>query len=148
MLTAFAKYDSNERLKETTMETTKLLNEEELESLVKRVWVDSQEKILKQVEYSVAHECGQRAGARARVLIAREVDGILKPKLESMRSAMEIRAQQVADNLLPKLEEAMMSGLKEAIREVSEYLVRQILSQAEGQVRKAMLKALEPEKES
>jgi hypothetical protein len=129
------------------METTKLLNDDEMDSLVKRAWAASQEGILKQVEYAISNELSARARSRASILITKEVDIILKPKIESMKELMKERAQKIADNLLPRLEEAMKKGLEEAIKDVSEYIVRQILSQSEQRVRKAMTDALKPEGE-
>jgi len=125
------------------METEKLINAGELDSLVNRVWQTSKETILKQVEYSVAQELSERARSRARALIISNVDALIKPKLDAMKAAMEERARQVADRLLPKVEEAMLEGMKKAIETVAEYSTRQILSEAERTVRSGLRKALE-----
>ena len=128
------------------MESEKLMSQEDLDSLVNQVWKRSQEQILKQVEYSVATELSDRARSRSRSLIVHEVDAILKPKIESMKVAMEERANRLTATLLPKLEKALMEGLSEAIRGMSSYTVHQILAQAENNIQAAMLKTLEPEK--
>lgn len=120
------------------MESEKLMSQEELEVLIGRAWQTAQESILKQVEYSIASEMSTRARSRAHALIIREVDAILKPKIESMKSAMEERANQVAATLLPKLEETMRRALEDAIEDVSGYVVRQVLAQSETNVRRAM----------
>jgi hypothetical protein len=128
------------------MESEKLMSQENLDALVGAVWQRTQESILKQVEYSIATEMSTRARSRARDLIAQEVDAILKPKIESMKSAMKERVNQIAVTLLPKLEEAMRRGMEDAIRDVSEYVVRQVLAQSETNVRRAMQAVLTGEK--
>jgi hypothetical protein len=130
------------------MESEKLMSQDELDEFSKRVWQGAQENILRQVEYAITNEMSSRARARAQILIVREVDAILKPKIESMRSVLEERANHLAANLLPKLEQAMMDGLTTSIRDVSDHIVRHILNEAESDIRSAMLKALEPKKET
>lgn len=125
------------------METIKILNDDELSSIVSRVWENSKEAILKQVEYSISNELSDRARSRAKILIAQEVDAILKPKITAMRAVMESRAQQIANGVASKLDAAMKVGMENAIKDVSESTIRNVLSQAESQIRLAMLKALE-----
>lgn len=128
------------------MDTEKLMTPEELDSLVTLVWGRAQVDILKQVEYAIATEMSMRARSRAHTLIIREIDAILKPKIEAMKATMVERATMVAAQILPKLEEAMTVSLTDAVKDIDDYTVHQVLAQAERHIREAMLKALEPEK--
>jgi len=124
------------------MQTEAMMNDDELTGVINRVWASSKETMLKQVEYAIQSELSQRAGARAKQLVSRELDTILKPKLEAMRQTLEERAQKIADNLIGRLEEAMRIGLENAIKDTSEHVVRQILSQSESRIRNMMVEAI------
>jgi histidinol dehydrogenase len=124
------------------MDAEKLMTQVEMDELVARVWLNAQTEILKQVEYAINSELSTRARSRAHVLIIREVDTILKPKIEAMKGVMEERAAAVVARVLPKLEEAMRESLEDAIRDIDEYTIRQVLGQVENRIRLSMVKAL------
>lgn len=121
------------------------LNQDELDSLIQKVWLNCRDAVLKQVEYSVAQELSARARTRSSQLIRTEIDAILKPKLASLRDVMEAKATSLMERL-PKIVE---TAVADSIRSLISYgCFEEFPYPTKETMRRAVLKALDDERAS
>jgi hypothetical protein len=92
------------------MNNSEFLNQDDIDTLIQKVWLNSKEQILKHVEFSVASELSERSRARASALIKEEINELLKPKLASLRESMEARAAELMKSLPKVLANAVLQG--------------------------------------
>lgn len=125
------------------MKTENLMSEEELgEIVVQHAWERAKEEILKQTQYAVMSDLSQRGISRGRILVAREIDKVLEPKLKSMAPVIEAGVQKILERLQTSVEQRVRESLRYTLRDLCDVFIQGLVDRTAGDFRRAVEKVI------
>jgi uncharacterized protein involved in tolerance to divalent cations len=118
------------------------MTDEEEAALVLRVWEQKKEDIIKSVESAIRYELSTHMNTRARRLVEKELDELLKPEIESRKELIKGKITLIGDRMIAKVDDMLVSSMSKAIDEVVEYQLRQVVERALKSVSYDLITAL------
>ena len=124
------------------MYSDKLMTQEEQEAVVRRIWDEKKQDILKSVEYAINQEMGLSMGSMAKKLVQEELRGLLALMIESKKEQLQKAAEKIVDRLSSRLEEAIYDQMREAFSNSYTQSVNDMMGYLGGKLRSVMEKVL------
>jgi uncharacterized protein involved in tolerance to divalent cations len=118
------------------------MTDEEETALVLRVWEQKKEDIIKSVESAIRYELSTHMNTRARRLVGKELDELLKPEIERRKELLKAKITLLGDHMIAKVDDLLVSSMSKAINEVVEYQLRQVVERALKSVSYDLITAL------
>jgi len=106
------------------------MTDEEEAALVLRVWEQKKEDIIKSVESAIRYELSTHMNTRARRLVEKELDELLKPEIESRKELIKGKITLIGDRMIAKVDDMLVVGMSKAINEVVDHLLREVVERA------------------